>query len=207
MQSLKLNLGCGDRTPEGWINVDYALGAKLAKIPFFPLINSKLKIFNLSWNPKIFLHDLRQKFPWSDEQFDCIYSSHTLEHLSKHQGRYFLQECYRVLNKNGTIRIVVPDLKDFVKSYIHGDILAEDFIEKLEVWYDPYQTKNIKNTFHRFFSFPHQCMYDTDSLIRTMSSIGFHCQSKKPFESEIDDINIIELPDRTKAAVIVEGKK
>ena len=50
-------------------------------------------------------------------------------------------------------------------------------------------------------------MYDQASLIRIMSNIGFKCQIKKPFESEIDDIKIIELPDRTEAAVIVEGKK
>jgi len=47
MKKKKLNLGCGSHTPEEWINVDNALSARLAKVPFFRIINRKLKIFNL----------------------------------------------------------------------------------------------------------------------------------------------------------------
>jgi len=40
----KLNLGCGSKTPSGWINVDYAPGAKLSKIPLVNKLNmTKLK--------------------------------------------------------------------------------------------------------------------------------------------------------------------
>ena len=28
---MKLNLGCGSHAPHGWVNVDYALGARFAK--------------------------------------------------------------------------------------------------------------------------------------------------------------------------------
>jgi translation initiation factor 1 (eIF-1/SUI1) len=31
--ALKLHLGCGTNVVEGWINIDYSLGAHLAKIP------------------------------------------------------------------------------------------------------------------------------------------------------------------------------
>jgi predicted SAM-dependent methyltransferase len=99
MQAIKLNLGCGNQLPDSWINVDYSLGAMLAKYPLFSVFNSQLKIFNLSWNSDIFLHDLRKKFPWSNEEVDIIYSSHTLETLNKYQGLHFLKECHRVLKK------------------------------------------------------------------------------------------------------------
>jgi predicted SAM-dependent methyltransferase len=207
MQSIKLNLGCGNQLPDSWINVDYSLGAMLAKYPLFSVFNSKLKIFNLSWHSDIFIHDLRKKFPWSNEEVDIIYSSHTLEHLNKHQGLHFLKECHRVLKKDGILRIVVPDLKAFVSAYIEGDILAEDFVEKLGVLYEEGQNSTLKSKLAVFIRFPHQCMYDTESLIRIMSNVGFECREKQPFESEIPDIKNIELPDRTIAAVIVEGKK
>jgi len=207
MQHLRLNLGCGNQTPDNWINVDYALGSQLAKIPLFSLVNSQLKIFNLTWEENIFIHDLRKIFPWSDNEIDCIYSSHTLEHLSKDQGHYFLQECHRVLKQDGIIRIVVPDLKEFVECYTRGEMLAEDFVKKLGAWQESNHQSSLKKIFQRFLSFPHQCMYDQASLMRIMSNIGFKCQIKNPFESEIDDIKIIELPDRTESAVIVEGKK
>ena len=41
-QKIKLNLGCGDRTPEEWVNVDYALGARIFKNTAF----SRLLIVN-----------------------------------------------------------------------------------------------------------------------------------------------------------------
>lgn len=207
MKEIKVNLGCGNQTPEGWINVDYSLGSRLAKVPLFSLFNSQFKLFDSSWNPDIFLHDLRKKFPWSDGEVDIVYSSHTLEHLNKHQGLQFLRECYRVLKKDGLIRIVVPDLRQFVSAYINGDMLAEDFVEKLGVWQEEHQDSSLKSKLAFFIRFPHQCMYDTDSLVRTMSTIGFECQSKNPFESEICNISDIELPERTIDAVIVEGKK
>ena len=91
---MKLNLGCGPQVTEGWVNVDYALGARLMKIPLFRIINKKVKLFKLDWNDKIYIHDLTKKFPWNDSTIDVIYSSHTLEHLSKNQGQRFLAECY-----------------------------------------------------------------------------------------------------------------
>ncbi len=56
-------------------------------------------------------------------------------------------------------------------------------------------------------SFPHKCMYDTEALSRIMSEIGFECHAAKPFESNIPNIKIIELPDRTEQAVIIEAQK
>jgi len=107
--NVKLNLGCGFHTPEGWINVDYALGARLAKYRLFRLINNKVKLFQGAWGQDIFIHNLTKRFPWSDCSVHTIYSSHTLEHLSKDHGLFFLQECQRVLMKQGIVRIIIPD--------------------------------------------------------------------------------------------------
>lgn len=209
MSQIKLNLGCGNQIARGWINVDYSLGGMLAKIPLFFTLNKRFKFFNLSWSSEILIHDLTKTFPWSNETVDEIYSSHTLEHLNKNQGRHFLKECHRVLKKDGIIRIVVPDLNSFVHSYLNGEILAEDFIEKLRVLNDNSQKSYFKNKLAVFTQslHSHKCMYDTQGLMRITSSIGFACQSKKPFESDISDIKTIELEDRTIEAVIVEGKK
>ena len=50
-------------------------------------------------------------------------------------------------------------------------------------------------------------MYDTSSLIRIMSNLGFTSYSRQPFESEIPNIKNIELEERTKEAVIIEARK
>lgn len=44
--------------------------------------------------------------------FDWIYSSHCLEHLYPYQVPRCLTEWMRVLNPNGSVLIVVPDLED-----------------------------------------------------------------------------------------------
>ncbi len=205
---VKVNLGSGSVVIEEWINVDYSLGSRLSKVPFFPAINKKFKFFNIDWSEDIFLHDLRKKFPWEDETIDIIYSSHTLEHLNKPDGLNFLKECYRVLKSDGVIRIVVPDLKSVVSDYLNGSIAADDFVDVLGVIEERHDLTNpIKKGLAYLTNFPHRCMYDTETLIRKMSEIGFKVFSKNPFESAIPNIDAIELKDRTENAVIVEGGK
>jgi predicted SAM-dependent methyltransferase len=203
---VRLNLGCGSTTPPNWVNVDYAFGARLVKLPFFKHVNQKLKLFNLDWDENIFLHDLRKAFPWDDNTIAAIYSSHTLEHLSKEEGRFFLSECYRVMRQDGIIRIVVPDLLRIINKYSEKEIRADDFITSLGIINK--KDKNfIKRIFTFLYHFPHKCMYDMETLIAVMSELGFRAKGMEPFESDIEDIKAIELDGRARNAVIVEGRK
>jgi SAM-dependent methyltransferase len=204
---MKLNLGCGSQVPDGWVNVDYALGARLMKkIPVFRAFNRKVKLFNLDWNEKIYLHDLTRKFPWSDSTASVVYSSHTLEHFSKEDGRRFLAECHRVLRKNGIIRIIVPDLRHDVIEYLEGRIQADDFVRKLGLVCED-SNNALKNRLSPFFSFPHKCMYDSPRLIQILNEIGFLALTRAGFDSDIDDIRLVELEGRIDNAAIVEGRK
>lgn len=203
---MKLNLGCGSRVPDGWINVDYALGARLAKAPIFRVMNRRLGLFNLDWNERIHIHNLTKKFPWADSSIDVVYSSHTLEHFTKEDGRMFLAECHRVLRKNGIIRIVVPDLRYIVDEYIAGRIKADDFVERLDVLYGNSMSA-LKNRLSPFIQFPHKCMYDSSRLLKILKETGFDASNRAPFDSDIDDIRMVELEGRTENAVIVEGSK
>lgn len=201
----RLNLGCGSTVPEGWVNVDYALGARLCRFPLFNFLNKRLKFFNLDWDDRIFIHDLQKDFPWENGTIDVVYSSHTLEHFTKEQGQFFLQEAHRVLRPGGTIRIVVPDLKYYVERYNTGDLAADDFLEEISVLYR--NKSPLKAKLAPFFMYPHKCMYDTPALLKALSKVGFEANERKPFDSDISDISGIERPGRTTNAVIVEGKK
>src|SRR5262245_26247293 len=105
-----LHLGCGAVAPDGWINVDYALGARLRKIPGFRAVSRTLGLFAVDWSPRIVVHDLRTRFPWPDASVDAVYTSHTLEHFTREAGGRFIAEIHRVLKPAGRVRIVVPDL-------------------------------------------------------------------------------------------------
>jgi len=91
-----LNLGCGNRYHPDWINLDFS-----------------------SRNEHIQSHNLYKPLPFDDSSIDVVYSSHVLEHFSKDFAPKFLSECYRVLKTNGIIRIVIPDLEQLMKNYIH----------------------------------------------------------------------------------------
>jgi ubiquinone/menaquinone biosynthesis C-methylase UbiE len=203
---MKLNLGCGSQVVNGWLNVDYAVGARLMKIPGFSMLNRKLKFFNLDWNKKIFIHNLTKKFPWHDSSIDIVYSSHTLEHFSKKDGLKFLTDCHRVLKKNGIIRIVVPDLRFDVMEYIEGRVYADDFLENLFVL-SGRSNNRFKSFLSPFLEFPHKCMYDNSRLVEILNNIGFKASIRVAFDSNIDDVDQVELESRTKNAVIVEGYK
>lgn len=203
---MKLNLGCGSQVVDGWINVDYALGARVFKVPMFRLLNSKFRIFNLDWDDRITIHDLNKTFPWNTASVEAIYSSHTLEHMTKEEGKKFIQECYRVLRKDGVIRIVVPDLKAFVEEYLNGDIKADDFLKDLGVLYNE-SDSYIRSKLTPFIQFPHKCMYDLPALLKMLSEIGFKVQSSGYLQSGIDGIEDVELKSRTINAVVVEGYK
>lgn len=199
---IKLNLGCGSHTPSNWINVDYALGVKLAKVPLL----SKFGITQLKWDKNIFLHNLLTPFPWETNSVDIIYSSHTLEHFTREDGYRFLKECHRVLRPDGIIRIVVPDLKLLVYNYLNGKLRADSFIESLRVLYPPLN-HFLRRVLSPYTYFPHKCMYDAETLLIIMHEIGFNAFARNGFESEIEDIQNIEALDRTKDSVIVEGRK
>lgn len=90
-----LNLGCGGRFRDGWVNVNFTSTGK-----------------------DVIAADLGKGIPFPDDYFDVVYHSHLLEHFSKSDAPKFLKECHRVLCKGGVIRVVVPDLEAIVKQYL-----------------------------------------------------------------------------------------
>lgn len=203
---LNLNLGCGPQVVEGWVNVDYAIGARLAAIPVLKPALRRLKFFRVDWDPKIHIHDLTRPLPWDDETVDACYTSHTVEHMSREQGGFLVRQAFRVLKPGGVLRVVVPDLQAIVSKYHSGKIPADLFVEALGVLYGA-DKKGLRRMLAPVVEFPHKCMYDTQAMIRLLQGAGFIAQKREAFDSDIDDIRMIEIESRTIEAVIVEGKK
>ncbi len=93
-----LNLGSGPRVIPGLVNVDF-FGT--------PGID--------------FGADLRYPLRIPDASIDGIFTEHTLEHLSYGEADALLAECHRILGPGGTLRVVLPDLSPFLRSYSSGD--------------------------------------------------------------------------------------
>ena len=91
----KLNLGCGSRFCNDWINVNFTSSYK-----------------------GVIAANLGKGIPFHDGSFELVYHSHLLEHFSKSEAPVFLKECFRVLKPGGVIRIVVPDLESIARNYL-----------------------------------------------------------------------------------------
>ena len=136
-----VNLGCGFVAPKTWVNVDSALGAKLAKVPILSSLARRLGVLEGEWDRNIFLHDLTKPLPFAANSVNAFYSSHTLEHLSQNDGTRLLGECLRCLLPGARVRIVVPDLEVIVSRYTAGLTPATSLLNDLWATYPRYSSR------------------------------------------------------------------
>jgi len=89
MESLKLNLGCGNIRQEGFINID------IVKTPATDIVA-----------------DVTKGLPFKDSSVDEVYGRMFLEHVTDFDG--VMNEIYRVAKHNAKLTFIVP----FCFSYI-----------------------------------------------------------------------------------------
>lgn len=118
-----LNLGCGSRTSERCINIDWSWPIRLKASPvgrrLAPLVvgGERLASFDALAGDLV-VHDLRKGIPMPDASVDAVYHSHVFEHIDRDAVDGFLDEVCRVLKPGGIHRIVVPDLEGLVRNYL-----------------------------------------------------------------------------------------
>lgn len=63
------------------------------------------------------------QIPWRypDDSAEFINLSHVIEHVDRDTGAAVLEECYRVLEPDGLLRIATPDLDKFIYAHATGD--------------------------------------------------------------------------------------
>lgn len=89
-----LHLGCGTKYLPGFLNID---GNPFNKIDVWL--------------------DVRNGLPFRSGSVDSIYSTHMFEHFYTDELKRLLQECVRVLNGHGGIRLIVPSLESAIAAY------------------------------------------------------------------------------------------
>jgi predicted SAM-dependent methyltransferase len=224
----RVNLGCGPNAPAGWVNVDGSWNAWLSNHPHLRKALTIVGVIGKNspgaqWNVRPLVHDLTKPFPFEDNAVSAIYGAHVLEHLYLVDAQRLLSECKRVLRPGGVIRMVVPDLRSMVASYLKNKngnspspsekIAAADKLNEMLMFRSPAPPKG--NLLFKFYSLwkdfhHHKWMYDSDSLIRHMEVAGFAGVSEREYlQSEIHGIEEVEERGRVLdgAGICVEGKK
>ena len=62
-------------------------------------------------NLNVIQGDLNNRLPFGDESFRCVFALSVLEHLLF--GCSFIKECYRTLEKDGTLILLTPNISTF----------------------------------------------------------------------------------------------
>jgi SAM-dependent methyltransferase len=223
----KLHLGCGIKTPDGWLNLDGSWNAWLAKYPimrrllkFFGII--KQSLLDVPWDSNIIIHDVRKPLPFPNESLSAIYASHLLEHLYLEEAKDLLIECYRILEPNGILRMLVPDLRSIILEYLDAPEKSSDskrilnradrLNERLCYRYpQPTSGSLIYKVYTALTDFHlHKWSYDAESLINYFRMAGFiEVQEMQLFQSRIESIKEIEDPKMILdgVGICVEGLK
>jgi predicted SAM-dependent methyltransferase len=89
----RLNLGCGEANYRGYLNLD---------------------IMRL---PNVHVQASGQFLPFKSNLFDEVLCTDVIEHVSNSDGRMLLEEICRVLNSNGRLILVTPDLDRIALVY------------------------------------------------------------------------------------------
>jgi len=109
----KLNLGCGKKYLEGWVNLD---------ISYKDIYENKIKVD--------IKHDLN-KFPWpfKDNEFDIILLEHNLEHLKDIYK--VMKELTRISKNGGRIKIITPHFSCYLayRDPTHLHYFSRDSID------------------------------------------------------------------------------
>ena len=158
---MKLHLGCGNKIIKDFINVD------IRPLDGVDVIDdiSKLKTIK-------------------DNSVELIYACHVLEHFNRLNYKKVLQRWYEILDKNGVLRLSVPDLEKVIKKYNEGEKLHNlmGFI---------YGGQNYEHNYH-FIGF------DFESLSKDLKEVGFEEISvwdwRKTEHSYMDDYSQAYLP-------------
>lgn len=107
----KINIACGNSfvVQEDWTNLDY--------------VSSHVSVKTI---------DILGGLPFEEQSINVIYSSHFLEHIPHAKVPAFLQDCHRIMQSNGLIRLALPDWENLCREYLkcrdQGEHGKADFV-------------------------------------------------------------------------------
>lgn len=185
-KGMSVNIGCGPFGKDGWVNVD------LMGLP-----NVSLR------------YDCRRELPFADLSAKRIRCEHFLEHLDFHEeAPRLLEDCFRVLEEGGSIRIVVPDVAAYMRAYCNGengdwlalgwdlDSLPSDLATRMDV---------INHVFHQ--GGEHLFGYDFETLAVCLRAAGFRTVVLSSFGSAADAELRDDLPNHRPYSLYVDAVK
>jgi predicted SAM-dependent methyltransferase len=172
---LRLHLGSGANKLPGWVNIDLlGMGSDLA------------------W-------DLRRRLPFPDASAQATFLEHVIEHFTLADALALLEECHRVLAPGGTIRVGVPDLERYIRSYL-GD---RELIEQER----PNRPTSLLAIAEVTQFHGHRSAYDAETLVMLLEEAGFIDVDMRAFRESKTLEPVPDLEERRLETLYAEGTK
>lgn len=212
-QRLLLNLGCGpEAQPSRWTDIDGSWNLRMQSswwgrpFRFYVARHS-----GYQWPAHIRWMDITRGLSYADRSVDAVYASHVLEHLYRSDALQLLTECRRILKPRGVIRLVLPDLKTMVASYLKDPRSdAAVYFNQNLLMRESHGPAGLFGRLKRILAdhHSHKFMYDLPLLQHDLMEAGFSEVSEHIYlDSRIPEISEVERPGRVLngAGIIVEA--
>ncbi|WP_395747004.1 class I SAM-dependent methyltransferase [Prosthecobacter sp.] len=174
-----LNVGCGKRAREGFVNLDY------------------------TWQPGVnLLWDLYWRLPFADGTLRGIYTEHCLEHLPfTLVTGHILREFHRTLAPGGRLRLIVPDGGLYLNLYAQAQAdPATAFPYPNEEFVTPMMHVN-----RCFRDYDHLYAYDFATFRHFLLKAGFSEVVRQSFRQGGDATLLLDAPERAPESLYIEA--
>ena len=209
----RLNLGCGQIMPAGWLNCDSSWHAQLSNQPLLARLARWVRLVGASdWPKGVRYLNLNKKWRFPESCAGVVYASHVLEHLSPAATNLFLKESSRVLVPGGVLRVVVPDLEGHAREYLtaarRGPDAARQFLWAMNLGL-PQHRNWIHALYDVWMGHPsmHKTMYDEQVLSEMLVGAGFvdirRCERGQ--SERIGDLELLESAEGYAHSLYVEA--
>jgi ubiquinone/menaquinone biosynthesis C-methylase UbiE len=116
--------------------------------------------------------------PLDDGRVDVVYTSHTLEHVTLHDGVRALKEFVRVLKPGGQCIVIVPNIGALAEHISTGNLYGKLYdspggpVCAADMLYG-HQGLIERDGQHKAYRFQHKFGYTPETLAKTFESVGF----------------------------------
>jgi predicted SAM-dependent methyltransferase len=146
---LRINVGSGPATVEGWTNVD----------------------IQPEWEDMLYL-DVTDPWPIPDGSVEAVNSEHFIEHIAFADAPKYFAEAFRTLRAGGVIRTSTPSLRGSIQTYLEADPKAlEHYRKATEGWCEADDHSEMFN--NTFYEWGHRHIYDEEALTKLLEAAGF----------------------------------